>query len=105
MDAKQIVESMDISLFDDEYRAIVEKLAADDVKKVEKQILPYDSRLKFYRYIIEEVKRVDDEVPVAICMEDRQMWDDLEDEIGMTADEHVCCCDPLMVPGNPMLPS
>ena len=105
MTARQIIDSIDITLFDDEYRAIIEELADKGAVNYVKQIIPYEARLKIYRYIIGELKRLGSGTPFAICMETQEMWDELSDEIGMNKDNYVCCCGPESVPSHPMLSS
>jgi spore photoproduct lyase len=103
MSAKQIKNSIDISLFDHEYRELVEKMAQEGVVNRGKQIFPHDARLKIYRFFIEEIRRVSEKTPVAICMETEDMWEELSDELGMRKDNYACCCGPKSVPGHPML--
>ena len=103
MSAKQIEAAIDMSLFDDEYRELVEQMAEEGVVNSGKQIFPHSARLKVYRFFIEEVRRVNEETPIAICMETKEMWEELSDELGMTRDDYACCCGPKSVPGHPML--
>jgi len=102
MTADQIRKSMDISLFDDEYRTLVEDMAENGITNNIKQIIPHDARLKIYHFIIAEIGKTSD-IPVAICMETREMWNDLAEVLEMNSDNYVCCCGPDSVPGNPML--
>jgi hypothetical protein len=103
MTAQQIRNSMDITLFDDEYRKIVDDLADKGAVNYVKQIIPHDARLKIYHHFIKELKRLGNGTPFSICMETQEMWADLSDEIGMQKDDYVCCCGPESVPGHPML--
>jgi len=103
MTAQQIKDSMDLALFDDEYRELVEKLVEKGAVNDVKQIIPHDERLKIYRFFIKELRKVSSKTPVAICMETQDMWGELSDELGMEKDNYVCCCGPESVPGHPML--
>ena len=103
MSAKQIENAIDISLFDDEYRELVENMAQEGIVNRGKQILPHEARLKIYRFFMEEIRRVSEKTPIAICMETEEMWKDLSDELGMREDNYACCCGPKSVPGHPML--
>lgn len=106
MSAQQIKASMDISLFDDEYRSLVEKLSEEGTVRVEnspKQIFPHPYRLKVYRFFMEEIRRVSEGTPISICMETQEMWGELSDDLGMQKDDYACCCGPKSVPGHPML--
>jgi len=103
MSAMQMKKAIDISLFDSEYRELVEKMAQAGVVNSGKQIFPHEARLKLYRFFIEEIRRVSEETPIAICMETEKMWEELSDELGMRKDNYVCCCGPKSVPGHPLL--
>ena len=108
MSAKQMKDCMDLSLFDDEYREIVEKLIEEGVVRVEnspKQIFPLPYRLKIYRFFIEQIRKVSPKTPIAICMETEEMWSELTDELGMTKEDYACCCGPTSVPGHKYLQS
>lgn len=106
MSAEQIKNSMDLSLFDDEYRDLVEDMAQNGIRRVSdsvKQIFPHSHRLRIYRFFIEEIRQISGETPIAICMETGEMWEELSGELGMQKDDYVCCCGPVSVPGHPML--
>lgn len=103
MSAMQIKNSMDISLFDDEYRDVVGQMAAEGVTNKGKQISPHSVRLGIYRFFIDEVRRVSPDTPISICMETNEMWQELSDELKMTKENYACCCGPVSVPGHPML--
>jgi spore photoproduct lyase len=108
MSAEQIRNCMDLSLFDDEYRHLVEDMAQKGVTRVSdsvKQIFPHPARVRLYRFFINEIRRMSRETPIAICMETEEMWKELSDELGMQRDDYVCCCGPRSVPGHPMLSS
>ena len=106
MSAQQIKASMDVSLFDDEYRELVERMLEEGTVRVEnspKQIFPHPYRLKVYRFFMEEIRRVSEGTPISICMETQEMWRELCDELGMQKDNYACCCGPKSVSGHPML--
>ena len=116
MSAMQMKKAMDISLFDSEYSNLVEDMAQAGIvnrgnsfsarcipAENKKQIFQHEARLKLYRFFIEEIRRVSEETPIAICMETEEMWEELSDELGMRKDNYVCCCGPKSVPGHPLL--
>ena len=108
MSAEQIKNSFDLSLFDDEHRGLVEDMARGGVARQPdsaKQVFPHPNRLRIYRFFIEEIRRVSAGTPIAICNEAGEMWEELSGELGMSADDYVCCCGPRSVPGHPMLGS
>lgn len=108
MSAEQIRNSMDISLLDDEYRELVERMADEGILRVEnspKQIFPHSARVRIYRFFIDEIRQMSRETPISICMETEEMWEELSDELGMRRDNYACCCGPRSAPGHPMLGS
>ena len=108
MSPKQMMNSMDISLFDEGYRELVKKMAGEGVTRVEdstKQVFPQPNRLEIYRFFINEIRQVSERTPIAICMETENMWKEISGELGMTKDNYACCCGPKSVPGHPMLVS
>ena len=61
---------------------------------------PSDVRGDIYEYYIEEVRRLSPETPFALCTEDPDIWDRLEDRLAMTRDRMFCCCGGTSVPGT-----
>ncbi|MBD3183619.1 hypothetical protein GF312_15115 [Candidatus Poribacteria bacterium] len=108
MSADQIVNSMDIFLFDDKYRQVVEEMAGDNVRRIEnspKQIFPHNLRLEIYNFFLNEIQKINENIPIAICMETHKMWKELSIKLGMNKENYICCCGPVSVPGNPMFSS
>lgn len=61
---------------------------------------PADVRAEIYQYYLDEIRRVSPETPVALCTEDPDVWDRLEDQLAMTRTEMFCCCGGTSVPGT-----
>jgi len=62
--------------------------------------IPHDLRKEIYRFCLAEIRAIDPGVPVSICLESAEMWDDLEAEMGVRRDAYPCCCGPHCVPGR-----
>jgi DNA repair photolyase len=60
---------------------------------------PHYVRAEIYRFLIGEVRKWDQEVPIFLSTETREMWRELEDEIGQRARSFMCGCNPIQVPG------
>ncbi len=65
--------------------------------------LPQWVRQEIYEFMIDEIKRVSPETPVAICLETPEMWESLEGKLEMGPEDYVCCCGPTSTPGDPRL--
>ena len=58
---------------------------------------PDELRIRMYRVVFEEVRRISPETPVAFCREKRDIWDAFHDELsamGQAPDDYVCNCGP-----------
>ena len=61
---------------------------------------PEDCRLRIYRLVLDEIARLAPNVPVALCREQRRVWDLLADDfqrMGQHPDDFVCNCGPQSV--------
>jgi DNA repair photolyase len=63
---------------------------------------PHALRADMYRYLISEVRKHDARIPIFLSTETREMWVELEDEIGQRARSFMCGCNPIQVPGPRM---
>ncbi len=68
-----------------------------------KHIFPHELRREVYEFILDEIRRLDTRVRVALCNEAIEMWDELGPRLGMEPHNYVCACGPTSVPGNPLL--
>jgi len=103
MSAAQMKSAIDISLFEDAFAEVVEKLSARGAPKSGKHLFPHAMRADMQRFVIEEIKRLRPAQPVSLCMETADMWRELGPLIGMGPENYVCCCGPTSAPGNPLL--
>jgi len=65
--------------------------------------IPHELRKEIYLFCLREIRSIDPNVPVSICLESSEMWDDLEDELGVSREAYPCCCGPQCVPGNAVM--
>lgn len=61
---------------------------------------PHDTRKEIYRFFIREVRRWDNEVPLYVSTETREMWDELKEELGQDPHSYLCGCGSAAVPGR-----
>jgi spore photoproduct lyase len=65
--------------------------------------IPHALRAEIYRFCIGEIRAVDPDVPLSLCLESKEMWDDLEGRLGICREGYPCCCGPQCVPGDPVM--
>jgi DNA repair photolyase len=65
--------------------------------------IPHDLRKEVYEFCIDEIRRRNPGVPVSLCLESTEMWDDLEETLGIDRERYPCCCGPVCVPGDPVM--
>jgi len=105
----RVRDLFDVSLWDEEYLACADELAAMEPEQRPipvipngKQLFPDELRLRVYRFFIERIKKLSPSTRIALCGETPEMWEMLEPELGMTPADYVCACGPTSVPGNPL---
>ncbi|MBM4087500.1 MAG: hypothetical protein FJ272_22120 [Planctomycetes bacterium] len=103
-------EMFDLSLWDEEFVAWVDRFAAMDPKERPrpilpngKQLFPHETRARVYRFFVERIQRLSPKTRIALCGETPEMWEELRTELRMTPDDYVCACGPVSVPGSPLL--
>ncbi|MBI2950693.1 hypothetical protein HYY27_01290 [bacterium] len=74
--------------------------ASGEMKGVRTGPFPHQTRKEIYRFLIREVRRRDERVPLYVCTESRKMWDELRDELGQDPRAYLCACSSVAVPGR-----
>ncbi len=75
----------------------------DDVRGRKYGPIPHALRREIYEFVLGEIRRADPHVPVSLCLESSQMWDDFEQTLGLDRRHYPCCCGPHSVPGHPVM--
>lgn len=76
------------------------RAAADRMRGVLTGPFPHEVRREIYRHLIAEARRWDRQVPLYICTESREMWDDLAYELGQDPRWFFCGCGSVALPGR-----
>jgi len=99
MDADEFERMFDCSIMDQHY---VRRMREESPNMDGKHAAPFplDVRAEIYAHYIEESKRISPDTPLAICTEEPEIWDLLEDRIPMTRDHMFCCCGGTSIPGS-----
>jgi len=99
MDADEFERMFDCAIMDQDY---MERMRSEAHNMNGKHAAPFplDVRTEIYAHYIEESRRISPETPLAICTEEPEIWDLLEDRIPMTRNHMFCCCGGTSVPGS-----
>jgi spore photoproduct lyase len=108
MSPEKIGEIVDTSLIDPRFLERMRELfrggpPGPQYYPTSKHIFPHELRLEVYEFILDEVRRLNGRVRVALCNESIEMWEELGSRLGMAPENYVCGCGPTSVPGNPLL--
>lgn len=98
MDIDRLAKMIDLSLLDEEYVAEAQRLA-DEMKGCATGPFPPHVRAEIYRFFISVIRDFDSNVPVYLSTEQREMWDELQDELGQDPRAYVCGCSSVCLPG------
>lgn len=98
MEVDALKQRLGGELIDPEFLQAAED-AVEEMKGQTHAPFPHEWRAKLYRFLISEVRRWDADVPIFLSTETREMWRELEDEIGQQARTFMCGCNPVQVPG------
>jgi hypothetical protein len=90
---------IDLDLLDQEY---IERArdAAEEMEGVITGPFPHDVRAEIYHYLTEQVRRWDEDVPLYISTESREMWDEMTEALGQKPESFFCGCNPIGLPGG-----
>jgi hypothetical protein len=85
-------------LIDPEFMQAAED-ASEEMKDQTHAPFPHAARADMYRHLIAEVRKHDPRIPIFLSTETREMWVELEKEVGQKATSFMCGCNPVQVPG------
>jgi len=98
MDFERLRSILDLSLLDPEFAAAAEQ-SAEALKGRSEGPFPHASRAAVYGFLLDEIRRHDRKVPVALCTETARMWREFAPRLGVGPGEYVCGCGPQCSPG------
>ena len=96
---ESMIRKLPIELLDPELAAAARD-AADEMKGIETGPFPHRVRAEIYRFLIQQVRRWDKELPLYISTESREMWDEMEGELGQSKRAYLCGCSSVALPGR-----
>jgi len=68
--------------------------------------IPHDARAAMFKFLIDEIRKHNKTIPIALCLETVEMWALFQDELGMPVDpkkpsSYYCNCGPMCTPEHP----
>ncbi|NQT53308.1 hypothetical protein HQ576_14720 [bacterium] len=96
---ESMCQKLPVDLLDPHFVAAARD-SADEMAGDEMGPFPHALRAEVYRFFIQQIRRWDEEVPVYVSTESREMWVELKDEIGQDPRAYVCACSPVALPGR-----
>ena len=73
--------------------ALFSNLAIKTKDKItEYELFEHKDRSEIYRFFIEEIRRHDKKVKIALCLETEKMWQELKGIVNGNPDNFYCCC-------------
>jgi len=99
MNLETLAEKIDLDLLEPEYVEAAQE-AAEEMEGNVCAPFPHHARKEIYQYLIEQVRRWDDEVLLFLSTESREMWDELKGELGQDPNSFFCGCSSVALPGR-----
>jgi len=99
MNLEELGRRLDLDLLDPQYVAAAQE-AAEEMEGNVCGPFPHQVRAEIYRFLIEQVRRWDDEVLLFLSTESREMWDELKGELGQDPNVFFCGCSSVALPGG-----
>ena len=104
MDVDGLRACFDADMLDPDFLAEAEK-AKDEMASRSTKPYPHHVRAEIYRFYLDEIRKHDPNVPVTLCTEALDMWDEMAPLLGQKPDNFVCGCGPMTIPGRRCLPA
>lgn len=79
--------------------------AAEEMEGVITGPYPHNVRAEIYCYLTEQVRRWDEDVPLYLSTESREMWDEMTGALGQKPESFFCGCTPVGLPGGKLAAS
>jgi len=77
---------------DPDYAALLPEAGrdGDEARFPGDHILPHEARSRLNGFVIEEIRSIDSEVPIALCRETPEMWAEFEADLGLSPAQCAC---------------
>ncbi|NUQ01920.1 MAG: hypothetical protein HUU35_18905, partial [Armatimonadetes bacterium] len=98
MEAAELESILDPDLLDPDFLAAMRQ-ATPAMAGINTGPFPPAARAEVYRYLIHDVRRHDQQVPLFLCTETLELWRELGSLLGTDPAHYVCGCGPQSAPG------
>ena len=103
MDYAELESCIDLDLIDPEFAKAVRE-RADEMSGVTAGPFPHAVRAEIYGFLFNEIRRHNADVPVFLCTETLEMWQQFGPRLGMSPGNYICGCGPQCEPGMRKIP-
>ena len=66
--------------------------------------MPHAARAEVYDFLVNEIRSHDADIPVFLCTESLDMWQQFGPRLGMNPANYICGCGPQCEPGMARIP-
>jgi len=98
MPLAELRDCIDFSLMDPEFVCAMEDAEAR-MRGVHTGPIPPEMRARVYQFYLDAIRARDREVPVFLCTESPELWQEFAPRLGMSPGDYVCACGPQTTPG------
>ncbi|MBT3376500.1 MAG: hypothetical protein HN742_01445 [Lentisphaerae bacterium] len=103
MDFEEFRATIDLDLIDPPFVTALEE-GAETMRGVTAGPFPHRARAEVYHFLLEEVRKHNRDVPVFLCTETLEMWQEFSPLLGMKPNNYICACGPQCMPGMTRIP-
>lgn len=64
--------------------------------------LPHEARAVIFKFLIDQVRRHNRNIPIALCLETVETWELFKEELGMSPPNYYYNCGPMCTPEHPL---
>ena len=98
MDVDELKACFDADMLDPDFLAEAEK-AKEEMASRSTKPFPHHVRAEIYRFYFDEIRKHDKHVPITLCTEALDMWQEMGPMLGQKPSNFVCGCGPMTIPG------
>jgi hypothetical protein len=103
MDYEELASCIDLDLLEPKFADAVRE-GADQMRGVTAGPFPHDARAEVYEFMIDQIRQHDQNVPVFLCTETLEMWQQFGPRLGMSPGNYICGCGPQCESGMGKIP-
>lgn len=98
MDVDELKACFAVDQLDPDFLRAAEE-AREDMEKRSVRPYPHHVRAEIYRFYIEQIRALNPDVPITLCTEALDMWEEMAPLVGQKPRSFVCGCGPMTAPG------